>query len=64
MTSCPFEKNITWDNINAILKMAAPYRDPKGIRTVVLESLVPATTAVIMSGAPLASARKVMPAMA
>jgi len=47
-----------------ILKRAAPYNEPKGMRTVLSEELVPATMAVIMSGAPFASAKKVIPAMA
>ena len=47
-----------------MLKIAAPYREPNGMRTVLEEELVPATTAVMMSGAPLAMAKKVIPARA
>ena len=50
--------------MNAMLNRPAPYNDPNGIKTVVSDELVPATTAVMISGAPLASARKVMPAIA
>jgi hypothetical protein len=54
--------NIDADNIKAVLNRQAPNIDPKGIKTVDAESLDPATMAVMMSGAPLAKARKVTPA--
>lgn len=47
-----------------MLKSAAPYKDPNGIRIVLSDELVPATIAVMISGAPLARAKKVIPAMA
>lgn len=45
-------------------KRAAPYSEPKGMSAVEEEELEPATIAVMMSGAPLAKARKVTPANA
>ena len=45
-------------------KSAAPKRDPKGSKDVEPELLVPATIAVMISGAPLAKARNVIPANA
>lgn len=47
-----------------MLKWEAPKRDPNGRRDVESEELVPATMAVMISGDPLASARKVIPANA
>lgn len=61
---CDGENEMTMLSIKAMLKSAAPYKDPKGIKTVLSESLVPATIAVTTSGAPLASAKKVIPAKA
>ena len=54
--------NITEDKINAALNKQAPNIDPKGINTVVSESLLPAIIAVRTSGAPFANAKKVTPA--
>ena len=48
----------------AMLKCEAPKRDPKGSMEVEPELLVPATIAVMISGAPLANARNVIPANA
>ena len=45
-------------------KSAAPKRDPKGSKDVEPELLVPATIAVMISDAPLANARNVIPANA
>lgn len=56
--------DITTANINAIPNRAAPYNEPKGIKTVLSELLVPATIAVITSGAPFAKAKNVTPANA
>ena len=53
---------MTEDKINAALNKQAPNIDPKGMRTVVSESLLPAMIAVNTSGAPFAKARKVTPA--
>lgn len=53
---------MTVERMNAVLKRHAPKMDPKGIMTVVSESLDPAMIAVITSGAPLANARKLTPA--
>ena len=47
-----------------MLKSEAPNSEPKGKSEVESELLVPATIAVIISGAPLASAKKVIPANA
>jgi len=47
-----------------MLNNEAPKREPKGKSEVESELLVPATTAVMMSGAPLANAKKVIPANA
>ena len=53
---------MTDERIKAAAKRHAPKIDPKGIRTVVFESLLPATIAVKTSGAPFAKAKKVTPA--
>ena len=58
------EQRITALRIKAMLKRAAPNSEPNGINAVVAELLVPATMAVMISGAPLARARKVIPASA
>ena len=50
--------------MNPIPNSAAPYKDPNGIRAVVVESLEPATIAVMTSGAPTAKATKLIPASA
>jgi hypothetical protein len=58
------DNSITLDKIIAMLNKEAPKREPKGRSEVESELLVPATIAVITSGAPLASAKKVIPANA
>lgn len=55
---------MTLDRIIAMLKSEAPKREPKGKREVESELLVPATIAVMISGAPLAKAKNVIPAKA
>lgn len=55
---------MTLDKIIAMLKSEAPKREPNGRSDVESELLVPATIAVMISGAPLAKARKVIPAKA
>ncbi len=56
--------SMTIAKTNPISKNAAPQREPNGINAVVDEELEPATIAVMISGAPLANARKVTPAKA
>lgn len=55
---------MTLDKIIAMLNKEAPKREPNGKREVESELLVPATMAVIISGAPLAKAKNVIPANA
>ena len=63
--SSPFgSSSITRLRIKAISKIAAPYKDPNGIKAVSSDELEPATMAVTISGAPFANARKVIPANA
>jgi len=57
-----FKLKITADKMKAALKRHAPKIEPKGIKTVWSESLLPATIAVKTSGAPFAKAKKVTPA--
>lgn len=56
-------QNITEERIKAVLKRQAPNIEPKGINDVESESLEPAMIAVNTSGAPLAKAKKVTPAI-
>lgn len=56
------ECSITWERMMAVLNINAPNIDPKGIRAVESESLLPAIMAVSTSGAPLANAKNVTPA--
>lgn len=53
---------ITLAKIRVAVSKNAPKIDPKGIKTVDSESLVPATIAVKTSGAAFANATKVTPA--
>lgn len=56
------ENLMTIESIKAMLNIAAPQREPRGIKATDYEELDPATIVVIISGAPLANARKVTPA--
>lgn len=58
------ENCITIESTKAISNKAAPYSEPNGMSAVEDDELEPATMAVIISGAPLAKARKVTPANA